>query len=77
MDRFQAKAPYGVFALYDVLLRRDIHLRHDVTLMWSFEVLHRGVFPSDPRSLESLMTVLEDKLNNRTREWVRRKALAA
>ena len=60
------------------LLRQDIHLEHRfVTLMWSFEVLHRGVFPSDPRSLEKrvseVMTVLEDKLNNRTREWVRRK----
>jgi hypothetical protein len=45
--------------------------------MWSFEVLHRGIFPSDLANREErvseVMTVLEGKLNSRKREWVERK----
>jgi hypothetical protein len=75
---FKRKHPTACSHFMTTLLRQDIYLEHRfVTLIWAFEVLHRGLFPSDHRNLEErvseVMTVLEGKLNSRKREWVERK----
>jgi hypothetical protein len=76
----KAQHPTACSHFMTTLLRQDFHLEHRfITLMWSLEVLHRGLCPSPPKSLDEttaeVLVALSGQLNSEKREWVRRKLL--